>query len=46
MNRKERRKDLTPTRIHAKFIYSEKQDLPVRYEDKKDGRKIAYITVE
>lgn len=46
MNRKERRKELTPTRIHAKFLYSEKQQLPVRYEEKEDGRVTAYVTVE
>lgn len=46
MNRKERRKEITPTRIHAKFVYTEKQDLPVRYEEKWDGRVTAYITVE
>lgn len=46
MNRKERRKELTPTRIHAKFLYSEKEQLPVRYEEKEDGRVTAYVTVE
>lgn len=45
-SRKERRKELQVPRLHAKFIYTEKQDLPVRYEDKKDGRRTAYVTVE
>lgn len=46
MNRKERRKEITPTRIHAKFLYSEKKELPVRFETKADGRTTAYVTVE
>lgn len=46
MNRKERRKDIVPTRVHAKFIYTDKQQLPLEIKTTDDWRTIAYIQVE
>lgn len=46
MNRKERRKALSKDVQHAKFIYKEREKLPVEIKESDDWRTTALITLE